>query len=217
MSIIKSDLDKKEYENSLLALIVVGIIVGICTIISLELHPTKVFMQSITASLAGVFLAVYFINYRITIDKQKFKKLYISKFSPILKRIFMYMYISLKHVINFEKGGISSEDYKTVLNRHNELVLDKKGLNRFELDKVFESYKENLIHQTSINSRFLPENLVLNISEIIERLDSFILQIRLNDNELILKNIKAIFKHLKVIDDMHIKLDLDLKEEFKQI
>ncbi|MDA3836358.1 MAG: hypothetical protein PF542_01935 [Nanoarchaeota archaeon] len=213
MSFIKSGLDEIEINNSKSTLIIIASLLFISYIIGLKFLEWKIFMQAIYSSLFGVFIAILFINYNSSRQKKKFKKKYLIKFSPILKRLFTYIYIDLEHLVNFSERGIRANNYEDIFEKIDKLVLNDEYLDyykkKIDSNKLFIGYKTKLVDLTSLNVNHLSHNLILNISEIIERLNSLALYIELKDDERTLKNIKAIFKHLKIIDKEIFKLNLD--------
>ena len=224
MALIKSDLDKIDVGYSFFTLMILLLLLDLTGLAIVVYYPkfTDV-LSSFLLSLIGVFIAVFFINFSAGRSKQRFRKEYLIKLSPILKRNFYYLYIDLKRLVYFEenhpylKSGRKS--YKLFLENSKDLQLKKENIQYFCEGKtdykwLFNTYRDRFFMVIAMNSNSLPPNLALNISEIVERLDSLVLQITLVKggllNEgLILKNIKAIFKHFRIIDKNDLKLDLD--------
>lgn len=93
MGLIKSKLDEIEIDGSIWALWSIGLLSAGLALVAINFDPIRVFIQSIIASLIGVFIAVYFINYKGSKKRRKLKSKYLIKFSPILKRLFKYIYV----------------------------------------------------------------------------------------------------------------------------
>ena len=218
MSLIKSDFDEIEIWNSSYALYVIGIFAFIVGILVLEFPLLSNLLTAILSSLIGVFVAVFFINYLTSKNKQNFRKRYLIKVAPILKRNLTLLYIDLGKLVNI-KGktctyfGRKKENYKSFLENTENFTLNEEKLEwyyaKLNYEWLFDTYRDRLFRFVSINSHFLPPNLVLNISEIIERLDSLVLQMKLKNSDLVLKNTKAIFGHFNIIDENNLKLCLD--------
>ena len=152
------------------------------------------------------FDSYFFINFNSAKQKKKFKEEYLIKVKPIIKRLFYYIFIDLEHLVKFPHNGVQIHNYSDFLNQSDKLIINsdylKDPLNHIDYNILFLRYKNKLIDFVSMNSNNLPHNLVLNITEIVERIDSLALWLKLNkDNKRILKNIIKIFKHMKIIDN----------------
>lgn len=204
MTLFKPSLDEIEPNGAFWTLWLIGILSCFVALIAVTFNSLNSFMQSLFSSLIGVLIAVYFINYRVSNNQKKHKEEYLHHLYPVLRRLFLYLFIDLSKIVTLNGKRFTSSNYKEALENSNRLVLEEERLEWFKTSinykYLFGTYQRMLINQTTIHSNFLPENLTLNISEIIERVDSLMLQMKLEDRPLVLKNIAAIFRNMYLID-----------------
>jgi len=144
------------------------------------------------------------LNYKTAKEKLTFKKAYLKELLPIVKNLLELPYIDLKRLTYFADNRLNREGYKIFLTNAEELKIDKEGFARYKNKingkKIFTEHKEKLAELAKLNITNIPTTLSLQLVKMVARLDSLILQMDDNDEEYVLKNIKEIFKCMRVID-----------------
>lgn len=105
----------------------------------LELLDSNQIFYSIISSFIVALVMLYLVNFRIINKKKKNNQNYKNKLSPLLKRLILYVYIDLKHLVKFEEGGI-----KTISQQKPNMIIEIEERYRKGAIKYVYSLMKNL-------------------------------------------------------------------------